>query len=91
MSDLKKYIRKRKLKDKNFSENYDEGYTELKIGLLIQNLREESGFTQEQLAQAIHTKKSAISRIENKVVDIRLSTLFKIAYALGKQVNIKIS
>jgi HTH-type transcriptional regulator/antitoxin HipB len=90
MSDLKKYIRRRKLGDKAFSKNYDEGYAEFKIGVFIKNLREASGFTQQKLAEAMHTKKSAISRIENESADIRLSTLFKIAAVLGKNVNIRV-
>jgi hypothetical protein len=30
MSDLQKYIEKRKLQDKNFAENFDKGYEEFK-------------------------------------------------------------
>jgi len=31
MSDLKKYIEKRKLLDKDSAENFDKGYTNLKV------------------------------------------------------------
>jgi hypothetical protein len=31
MSDLKKYVRERKKRDKAFSEGYDEGYEQFKI------------------------------------------------------------
>lgn len=39
----------------------------------------------------IDTKKSAISRMERHAQDIRVSTLEKIAAALGKKLTIKIS
>lgn len=91
MSDLKRYIKKRKSIDKEFSESYDEGYAEFKIGLTLRNLRLKAGLTQEELANIIHTQKSAISRIENQSEDIRLSTLFRIAEALGKHVHINFS
>lgn len=91
MSDLKQYVKKRKATDKTFAKNYDEGYTEFKIGHVLRTLRLEAGITQDELAHAIHTQKSAISRIENQADDIRLSTLFKIAEVLGKQVNISIA
>ena len=47
--------------------------------------QEEAGLTQEQLARLMHTKKTAISRLENRAGDIRLSTLRKAARALGKE------
>ena len=88
MSDLKRYINKRKTKDPEFSKNFDEGYTEFKIGVVIRDLRKKAGLTQTELAEKLHTQKSAISRMENQSEDIRISTLFKIASVLGKHINI---
>jgi len=90
MSDLKKYIEKRKLKDKEFAKDYEEGFEEFKIGLLLKAAREKTGITQEELAKRIKTTKSAISRIENHSEDIKLSTLNKVAKSLGKRLSIKI-
>ena len=90
MSDLKKYIEKRKKVDPEFAEGYDEGYAEFKFGVLLQMSREQAGMTQEEVAEKLGTKKSAISRIENHAEDIRLSTLHKYAKALGKKVNLEI-
>ncbi len=42
-------------------------------------------------AERLHTKKSAISRIENHAEDIRLSTLEKFAEAIGKRLTLKIA
>ena len=90
MSDLKKYINKRKKSDKAFAEGYDEGYDEFKIGIMLKEAREKSGLTQEELAKRVKTTKSAISRIENHSDDIKLSTLIKVAKSLGRQLSVKI-
>jgi len=71
MSDLQKYIQKRKARDKEFEKNFDSGYEHFKIGVLLKQAREESGLTQEELALRLNTKKSAISRIENHAEDIK--------------------
>lgn len=91
MSDLDKYTKKRKDVDKVFTKNYEEGYADFKISVMLRALREEAGLTQEEVADKMHTQKSAISRIENKSEDIRMSTLFKFAEVLGKQVHISIA
>ena len=90
MSDLQKYIEKRKEKDPEFEEFYDSGYEEFKIGVLLRDARHKSGLTQEELAQRIRTTKSAISRIENHAEDIKLSTIEKVAKALGKKIIVEI-
>jgi DNA-binding XRE family transcriptional regulator len=91
MSDLKKYISDRKSRDKAFAEGYDEGYEQFKIGVMLRQAREEAGLTQEELAARINTRKTAISRIENHAEDIKLSTLKRVAAALGKRLEIKIA
>ena len=91
MSDLKKYIHDRKKRDKAFAKGYDEGYEQFKIGVVLKQAREKAGLTQEELAQRLKTKKTAISRIENHAEDIKLSTLEKVANALGKRLEVKIA
>ncbi|RPI76197.1 MAG: XRE family transcriptional regulator [Desulfobacteraceae bacterium] len=91
MSDLKKYISKRKKTDKKFAEGFDEGYEQFKIGVILRQAREASGLTQEELAFRLNTKKTAISRIENHAEDIKLSTLERVAKALGKQLQVHIA
>ena len=90
MSDLKKYITKRKEVDSGFSENFENGYQEFKIGEMLKMARKETGLTQEDVAIAMHTKKSAISRIENHAQDIRLSTLQAFAHIMGKELKIQL-
>lgn len=91
MSDLRKYVSKRKAVDATFNENFDEGHQAFKIGVLLRQAREASGLTQEQIAEKLKTKKSAISRIENHAEDIKLSTLEKFAAVLGCKIEISIT
>ncbi|GGG03103.1 helix-turn-helix domain-containing protein [Pontibacter amylolyticus] len=56
----------------------EEGYENFKIGALIHDARLEKGLTQEELAAKVGTSKSYISKIENNIKEVRLSTLKKI-------------
>jgi HTH-type transcriptional regulator / antitoxin HipB len=90
MSDVQRYIKKRKKIDKDFADGFDTGYEQFKIGMVIKELRIKEGMTQEELAEKLHTKKSVISRMENHSEDIRLSTLNKVAEVFGKKLQIAI-
>lgn len=90
MSDLKKYISKRKKDDEPFAENYDTGYQDFKVSVLLKQLRQQSGLTQDELAIKLKTKKSVISRIENHADDIPLSTLRRYAKSLGRRIRIEV-
>ena len=91
MSDLKKYVQKRKQLDKGFALNYESGYEDFKIGVMLKQAREDAGMTQEDLAKKLKTQKTAISRIENHAEDLKLSTLEKVAVALGRRLQIRIA
>jgi len=91
MDDLDKYVSKRKKRSPAFSRGLETGYEEFKIGVMLRMAREEAGITQKELAFRLRTKKSAISRIENHAEDIRLSTLEKVAEAIGKRLTLKIA
>ena len=86
--DLDDYILERKEKDADFAKDFDTGYEDFKIGMMIKEMRLENGMTQEQLAEKLDTKKSVISRMENHSEDIKLSTLQKIASVFGKQLKV---
>ena len=68
------------------------GHVEHHVGGLeesaVMGAREEAGVTQEGLARMTKTKKSAISRLENHAEDVRLSTVARVARALGKAVRV---
>lgn len=90
MSDLQKYINKRKSQDLEFAKNFDKGYQEFKIGEILKEARKDIGLSQEEVAIKLETKKSAISRIENHAQDIKLSTLQNFANVLGKELKIEL-
>ena len=69
---------------------YCEGCEEFKVGVMLRQAREKAGVTQEALARITKTKKSAISRLENHAEDVRLSTVGRVARALGKRVRIQL-
>ena len=67
------------------------GYENFKIGEMIHEARLEKGLTQEELADKVGTTKSYISKIENNLKEVRLSTLKKIIeLGLGGRLDLSI-
>lgn len=91
MSDVKRYVRERAERDPEFAENYEVGYADFKIGVILRQAREAAGLTQDEVAQKLQTKKSAISRIENHADDVRLSTIRRYAEAVGANLQIRLA
>jgi DNA-binding XRE family transcriptional regulator len=56
----------------------DQGYENFKLGTLLYEARMEKGLTQAELAEKVGTSKSYISKIENNIKEVRISTLQKI-------------
>ena len=72
-------------------EELEAGYENFKIGALIHEARLEKGLTQQELAEKVGTTKSYISKLENNVKEVRLSTLQKIVeLGLGGQLELSI-
>lgn len=74
-------------------DKFEKGYQEFKLGALIHDARLEKGLTQEELAERCGTNKAYISKVENNIKDLRISTLQKIVEVglRGKlQVSIKL-
>ncbi|MCH8496482.1 MAG: helix-turn-helix transcriptional regulator [Balneolales bacterium] len=59
-------------------DEFEKGYESFKLGFLIQQARLEKGMTQEELALKCGTNKGYISKIENNIKEVRISTLQKI-------------
>lgn len=59
-------------------EKYEKGFEAFQLGFLLQQARLKKGLTQEELAQRAGTTKSYISKIENNIKEVRISTLQKI-------------
>lgn len=69
----------------------DSGYENFKLGFLLHEARVEKGMTQEELAEKVGTTKSYISKIENNIKEVRLSTLQRIVHiGLGGQLELSI-
>jgi ribosome-binding protein aMBF1 (putative translation factor) len=72
-------------------EDFENEYDTFKLGVLIQQAREQKGLTQEQLAELAGTNKSYISKLERNLKDIRFSTLQRIINeGLGGHLDISI-
>jgi len=72
-------------------EEFEKGYESFKIGYLIQKARLERGLTQEELAEKCGTNKGYISKVENNLKEIRISTLQKIVeLGLGGRLELNI-
>ena len=72
-------------------DKFDKGYETFKLGAMIHEARLEKGLTQEQLADKCGTNKAYISKVENNIKDVRLSTLRKIVeVGLGGQLQLSI-
>jgi DNA-binding XRE family transcriptional regulator len=85
-------------KDKHFGKHgtkkrdaLEAGYETFKLGALLHEARLERGLTQEELAEKVGTTKSYISKIENDIKEVRLSTLQRIVeVGLGGRVQLSI-
>ena len=72
-------------------DSFEKGYETFKIGFLIQQARLEKGMTQEELAEKCGTNKGYISKIENNMKEVRISTLQKIVeLGLGGHLELSI-
>lgn len=70
----------------------EKGYQEFKLGALIHEARLEKGMTQEELAERCGTNKAYISKVENNIKDVRISTLQKIVeVGLGGRLQLSIN
>jgi ribosome-binding protein aMBF1 (putative translation factor) len=69
----------------------EKGYETFRIGALIHEARLEKGLTQDELAEKCGTTKSYISKIENNIKEVRISTLQKIVeLGFGGQLQLSI-
>lgn len=72
-------------------DEFDTGFETFKIGYLIHKARLEKGLTQEELAEKCGTNKGYISKIENNLKEVRISTLQKIVeIGFGGKLHISI-
>ena len=90
MSDVEKYINRRKQTDSEFSQGFESGYLSFKLGVILARAREEAGLSQEELARQLNWDKTTVSNLEENVESVGISTLERYAKALGKELIVEI-
>jgi DNA-binding XRE family transcriptional regulator len=69
----------------------EKGFEMFKLGVILQQARLEKGLTQEELAVRCGTNKGYISKVENNIKEVRISTLQKIVeLGLGGHLELSI-
>lgn len=91
MDDLDRYILMRDAREPGFAREFKRESAAFIVGVRLQVAREQAGLTQQQVAERMGTKKSAISRLENNAGDVRLSTLQRYAEAVGCRLVIDVA
>ena len=87
MDDFRKFLNKQ-LEDPDFRKEWDEMEPEYQIMKAMSAARMETGITQQQLSEKTGINQSNLSRIENGSGNPSVSTLQRIAEALGKKLSI---
>lgn len=82
MDDLDQYVEKRKAKEPEFRQAWEEGAADLEFQKAIVGARLAAGFSQRQLAERIGTSQSAVARMEAGTYRPRVETLLRLAEAL---------
>ncbi len=86
---FREYLEKQ-LKNAEFRKEYDAVDAEVRLAVEIAEARETAGLSQAELATALHTKQSNISRIERGAQNMTIGMLGKIAKALHCKLEIQI-
>ena len=87
MDDFRRFLNKQ-LEDPDFRKEWDETEPEYQIMKAMIAARMEAGITQQQLSEKTGINQSNLSRIENGSGNPSVSTLQRIAEALGKKLSI---
>ena len=72
-------------------DKFEKGFEKFKMGIMLKEARLKKGLTQEQLAKKIGTTKSYISKIENDIKEVRISSLERLVeIGLGGKIELRI-
>jgi DNA-binding XRE family transcriptional regulator len=85
-----KEFKKKALSDPEVAEEYNLLSPAYALRKQLINIRQRAGFTQEEIAEILHTKKSNISRLENvnSKISPKFSTIEEYAKAAGYKLEI---
>lgn len=83
------YIKQRSSTNPEFKRKVDEQNKRLAAAIAVQDLRENLGLSQRELAELVHKPQSTIARIELGSTNVTMSTLREIGEQVNKQLVIK--
>lgn len=83
------YLKSKYLSDPETKREYDALEAEYQVISQLIELRLQAKMTQEELAEKLGTKQSAISRFENNFTNPTVSFLSKVAAAFNKKLHIE--
>ncbi|HVC76303.1 MAG TPA: helix-turn-helix transcriptional regulator [Candidatus Micrarchaeaceae archaeon] len=82
-------LRRRRLEEPAARVGYQQAQLAYELGRQVRELREANGLSQRELAERMHTTQSVIARLEAGGSKPSLSTLERVAMALGTSVDIR--
>jgi len=82
-------FKQRILENPSVKESFEEGLEQLRISAEIAALREQLGYSQQELAKKAHTTQTVISKLETGQ-NVNLKTLYKVLAALGASIELKV-
>lgn len=88
MDDFNTYL-KEQMNNPEFKKEWDSSELAYQLMMMVLKARNEQHMTQSELAERTGIRQSNISRIEKGQALPSISTLYKIAHGLGKQLQIK--
>jgi len=89
--DYLEYRTRRLQQDSELAQAYEEENLKREIARQILRLRKLRGWTQTQLAEALHTQQSAVARLESGSRRPSLATLYKISQVLDARVEVHLT
>jgi ribosome-binding protein aMBF1 (putative translation factor) len=89
--DYRKYRDRRLREDPQLAQAYEQENLEREISREILRLRQLRGWSQVRLAEALHTKQSAVARLESGSHRPSLATLNKICEVLDARLEVRLT
>ncbi|HPA57730.1 MAG TPA: helix-turn-helix transcriptional regulator [bacterium] len=86
---IERFVDKNSAKEQLLNEMYEE----MKLGIIMDNLRElrkKKGLTLKEVAELMETSESAMSRLEKQIKNVTISTLARYAKVLGRKIEIRV-
>ncbi len=81
-------VRRRRIEKPAIRASYEKARLAYELGRQVRELRESHGLSQRELAERMHTTQSVIARLEAGGSKPSISTLERVASALGASVDI---